>query len=403
MRISRWFLLGLALIASACGGGGGDNGPGPQPGRSKWTVLVFMNAANDLSQFAPLNMNQLERVAGNPEVRFVVQWKQSTDLAFPTKFNGTRRYLVKPDSSNDINSTVVQEMGTHVDMGQVATLREFVTWARAEYPSDRLALIVWNHGNGWQRGPASDEITRGVSYDDQTGNSIQTWELAQATAGLGIDLLAFDSSLMQMVEVAYEMRANVPFIVGSEESPPGEGYPYDLVFAPWRDNPTASTETLSKSFVDGMVNNPPYVNRKITQSVLRSSKLGDVATAASGLATTLIAHPELSDEIRDARVAAQPYSSTPDVTTRQYYDMMGFAEELSARVAVQDVKDACAALKAALGAAILWNGHNAQSAQSRGLAVDLSKASQFATKTVNYQRMQWAADTTWDEWLTVAP
>ncbi len=363
---------------------------------------MFMNAANDLSTFSPLNMNQMERVAGNPDLRFVVQWKQSTDLTFPTRFNGTRRYLVKPDSSDAIVSTVVQEMGTGVDMGKVSTLRDFVTWAKAAYPSDRYALIIWNHGNGWSRAPLADEMTRGVSYDDQTGNAIQTWELSQATQGLNMDLLAFDASLMQMVEVAYEMRANVPYIVGSEESPPGEGYPYDLVFQSWRDNPSASTATLSKSFVDAMITNPPYASRKITQSVLESSRLQAVATAASTLATTLIAHPELGAEIRAARSAAQPYSSS-SASSRQYYDMMGFADELSARVAAQDVKNACQGLKTALQAAIIWEGHNAQSPKSRGLAVDLSNSTQFAEKVTAYQRMQWATNTTWDEWLAVAP
>jgi hypothetical protein len=283
-------------------------------------------------------------------------------------------------------------------MGKVATLREFVQWGKTQYPADRYALIVWNHGNGWIRSKDGEPITRGVSYDDQTGSSIETWQLAQATQGLGIELLAFDSSLMQMVEVAYEMRANVPFVVGSEESPPGEGYPYDLVFQPWRDNPTASTTTLSKSFVDGMVNNPAYVNRKITQSVLDSTKLQGVADAASTLATTLIGHPELASQVQAARSASQPYGGS-----RMYFDMMGFADELSSRVAAQDVKNACAALKTALQAAIIWEGHNAQSANSRGLSVDISNSGTFATKATDYARMQWALNTTWDEWLAVAP
>ena len=47
---------------------------------TKWPVLVYINAANDLYQFSDLNMNQMEQVAGNNQVRFVVQWKQSTDL-----------------------------------------------------------------------------------------------------------------------------------------------------------------------------------------------------------------------------------------------------------------------------------------------------------------------------------
>jgi hypothetical protein len=362
-----------------------------------------MNAANDLSQFSKLNMNQMEKVAGNPDVRFVVQWKQDPGLEWPTQFNGTRRYLVTPDSSDNIASTVLQDMGTKVDMGLPSTLRDFVTWGKAAYPADRYVLVVWNHGNGWMRGPQQDvdPITRGVSYDEQTGNAIQTWQLDASTRDLGIDVLAFDASLMQMAEVAYEMRNNFKFIVGSEESPPGEGYPYDRVFSRFRDNPDASTAELTKAFVDGMLENPPYATRKITQSVLDCSKLSGVATAASALANVLIAHPEVNDEVEAARNATQAYG-TPSIS-RHYFDMIGFAQGVSARVSDPDVKAACAAFVTAVQGALVWEGHNALSAGSRGLAIDLSTASQFAPRTDDYAKLQWGADTTWDDWLKVAP
>jgi hypothetical protein len=368
--------------------------------RSKWTVIVFMNAANDLSQFSKLNFNQMEKVASNPDLRFVVQWKQAPELGFPTQFNGTRRYLVRHDETDQINSKILQEMGTAVDMGQVSTLRQFVNWTKQEFPADRYALIIWNHGNGWQRKPTDDDITRGVSYDDQTGHAIQTWELEQAMQGLGIEVLAFDASLMQMIEVAYEMRNQVPFIVGSEESPPGEGYPYDLVFAPWRDNPSASTRTLTKSFVDGMLAYPPYESRKITESVLDSSKLDGVAAACSTLATTLMAHPELSDQIKTARAQTKGFSVT---SFRAYLDLIGFCQELSTLVTNPEVVAACQAVITATEDAIVWEGHNQVSAKSHGLSIDLSTSTQFSRVATSYQNLQWAMNTTWDEWLAVSP
>src|SRR5436309_1986144 len=72
------------LFLAGCGSGGSDGGGGgnppvgtgtlvDQPGwtvRSqtralapkKWTVLVYMNAANDLEKFGSLNMNQMEQI-----------------------------------------------------------------------------------------------------------------------------------------------------------------------------------------------------------------------------------------------------------------------------------------------------------------------------------------------------
>lgn len=258
------------------------------PTQGKWTVLVFLNAANDLAQFSDLNMNQMEEVAGNPDVRFVVQWKQAFIPGVSTNpsFIGTRRYLAKPDTSGAVVSQLVQDMGEGVDMGSPGTMLDFINWAKTNYPADRYALVVWNHGNGWRRRPDAGG-SRAVSYDDDTGNSIQIWELAQALGSNTFDILSWDASLMQMIEVAHEIQDHADYVVGSEESPPGAGLPYDLVFGPFRDNPDAPTLALSKNFVDGMLE--AYGGGgNITQSVLDTSQLPGLATAVSQLGTSLI-------------------------------------------------------------------------------------------------------------------
>ena len=35
---------------------------------AKWTILVYMNAANDLAAFAQGDLDEMERVAQNPKV-----------------------------------------------------------------------------------------------------------------------------------------------------------------------------------------------------------------------------------------------------------------------------------------------------------------------------------------------
>ena len=46
-----------------------------------------------------------------------------------------------------------------------------------------------------------------------------------------VDVLAFDACLMQMAEVAYEVKDLADYVVGSEETEPGPGYPYDPFLA----------------------------------------------------------------------------------------------------------------------------------------------------------------------------
>jgi len=377
------------------------------PTQGKWTVLVFLNAANDLQPAADLNMNQMEAVAGNPDVRFVVQWKESS-LAFSgSTFDGVRRYLVRGDQDRTkINSELVQDnlvdnQGNALDMGKASTLLDFVKWGKLNYPAERYVLVVWNHGNGWKRKP-NDLGTRGFSYDDQYGTHIDTWQIDQALAAQHFDILAWDASLMQMAEVAYEARGHADFVVGSEESPPAEGYPYDAVFKAFRDTPNATTASLTRGFVTGMLNNPPYASRKITQSVFDTSKLALVATALDSFGRELFSNKDtMASLIAQIRAAAQSYSPTP---TRTYRDLIDICARFKADGSTPvSVKNAATALQNAIASARVWEGHNIHSPGSNGLAIDFSSGSQFQSYRPDYIQMKLAKDTFWDEFLGAAP
>ena len=368
--------------------------------KTKWTIMVFLNAANDLYQFAQLNVNQMEQAAGNPDVRFVVQWKESTSLFSSSLFNGTRRYVIAPDTTTSINSTLVQDLGTGIDMGSPQTLRTFVNWATNNYPADRYGIVIWNHGNGWRRSPDS-QATRAVSYDDELGTSIQIWELPSALATTPFEFVSWDASLMQMMEVAYEIKDKCKYVIGSEESPPGEGLPYDTVFGAFRDNPDATTATLSKSFVDGMLGVSAYATRKITQSVVDTSKLTSLSTAVTNLGTALKNNSSsLTTIVPSVRSSVQKYSFTG---SRVYADMYDLCLKLDANTTNASILSATAALKTAVTNAVIWEGHNAQSPGSHGLSIDFSGSATFGAVATDYANMRIATDTSWDEWLTVAP
>lgn len=375
------------------------------PVRTKWTVLVYMNAASDLHPASVLNMNQMESVAGNPQVRFVVQWKQSRARYPSSSFDGVRRYLVKPDSTNQIASELLETdmvdgQGFSVDMGQADTLREFVLWGTANFPSDRTVLVLWSHGNGWARRPETEG--RAFSYDDQYGTAIQLWQMPSALTGLGLDVIAWDASLMQQLEVAYEVRGLARYVVGSEESPPADGYPYDRVFRVFRDGPDKATNILCRAFVDGTLANPPYATRKITQSVIETSRLDALAAAVDTLGLELAANGgALVDAVPQVRSLAQSYSRN---NVRQYFDLVDLCLRLESDSRVPGtVKGAAAAVRARVAEAVEYEGHNGQSPGSHGVSIDFSPSSTFGTLALDYSRLDLAKQTSWDEWLRIAP
>lgn len=365
--------------------------------RSKWTILVYINAANDLFPYSDLNVNQMESVATNSNVRVVLQWKQS-QTAFPnSSFNGTRRYLVKSDSDmNTVHSEVVQDMGDGIDMGLPETMNDFIRWGKANYPADRTALVIWNHGNGWHRGADS----RAFSYDDATGSSIQIWELEQAFGSQQLEFIAWDCSLMQMFECAYELRHNSKYIIGGEESPPGEGYPYQLIFNRFASNPDDSTLNLTKGFVDGMLAVPEYATRKITQSVLDTAKLDTFCSKLNLLAQSLIGNdPAVATAVANARANAKAYSQSG---TRYYRDIIDLMDKLLAETIPDEVRANAQAVKVAATDAIVWEGHNGNSSGSHGVSIEFAPKSVFQTYQLDYSLQQFAEDTFWDEYLRSA-
>lgn len=381
--------------------------------QSKWTVMVFLNAANDLYSFSTLNVNQMEQVASNPDVRFVVQWKQAKSVFGGSSFDGVRRYLVKPDNTAAIASELVQNnvqdnFGNALDMGSPQVLNDFITWAKTNYPADRYAIILWNHGNGWKRSLDEEQPTRAFSYDDQYGTSIKTWQTDQSFSGHRFDILGWDASLMQMMEVAYEAKDYADYIVGSEESPPGEGYPYHLIFDNFRDNPDAPTATLVQAFVDGMEEQSLpgniYEFRKITQSVLQTNQLPGLKDALSTFADELIANRvAMASQIQSIRATAQSFSPG---ATRYYRDIVDiclkFEADSSGNVPTS-VKNAAAAVRAAHNLVVIDEFHNSFSPNSNGLSIDFSPNSTFSTYRNDYIQLKFAIDSQWDEWLSLAP
>ncbi|MBS1703263.1 MAG: hypothetical protein JST12_16485 [Armatimonadetes bacterium] len=369
---------------------------------SKWTVLVYLNSANSLQQYSFLNMNQMERVADNPDVRFVVQWKQFPAQYSGGTFNGTRRYLVAPDQTSSIASTLIQDMGTSVDMGSTQTLHDFITWGKANFPADHYCLILWDHGSGWQGPPSSSQaIHQSISNDDQAQSEIEIWNLSQALGSEHFDILACDACDMQMLEVAYEVKDNCDYYVGSEELTPAEGYPYDLVFGPLRDNPDMTPRAFSKSFVDGMLAVPLYNTSKITQGVVDTSQLNSLASAVSTLGTELKNNSSsLTSAIQFARANAASF----DVSSSRYYrDLYDLCLKLEANTSIPSVLSATAGVKSAASNAIVWAGHNSLSPASTGLAIDFSTASAFSSQAANYRLLKLGQATQWNEFLEGAP
>ena len=242
---------------------------------AEWTIMVFMNGKNSLSEYIKADFNEMEMAGSNSKVNIVAELGCNFG---PDSYDGSyysvNRYLVKHDTDmNAIASPVLQKLpGT--DMGDWKELAAFGKWAKANFPAKRYFLIVENHGSGWDKKiPAG--INRGISYDDETDNYINTPQLAQAIREMGgVNVYGSDACLMQMAEVAYELKDMTEYVVGSEETEPGEGGDYAGFLVPFV-NAADSINSLSaaKLFMDSYGDFYDKTGEGYTQSIISSKAM----------------------------------------------------------------------------------------------------------------------------------
>lgn len=363
----------------------------PLPGRpkapAKWTVMVYVNAKNNLETYGLKDVNEMEMVGSTPDLNIVAELGRINGYATNDgDWKGSRRYLVQKDADvNKINSPVLMEIPKS-DMGKWENLVEFVKWAQANYPAQRYALVVWNHGSGWNK--AAEAAGKGISYDDETGSHITTQQLKQALAATGkIEILSMDACLMQMMEVAYEARTGADYIVASEETEPGDGYTYNTWLAPLAAKPAMTQAELSKVMVDSYTDHYQSINQGATQSSIRTENLYKLGQLTNAWVSAVMASGEVAN-VKNARTKAQAfyYSSNKDLGH--------FVKLVNDGTQNAGVKAAGAELLAFLNGSVIYHNRATGSkyANATGLAIYVP-----SSYTAAYDDLQWAKDSNWDD------
>jgi len=360
----------------------------------KWTVLVFMNADNDLEMFGVQDLNEMELAPPSDQVATVVQFDRSPGYdTSQGNWTGSRRYLVQHDTDmGTIGSTLLETMGD-VDMGNATTLRDFIAWGKAAYPAEHYLLVIWNHGSGWRS--RTTAATRGVSFDDTSGTFIRTVDLPSALAtDVPFDLIAWDASLMQMLEIAYQIRNNADYLVGSEESPPGEGYHYVDWLTPLVNNPSMTAAQLG-ALIGQVTLNYYGAGSDITQSLIKTSELPALASAVDSFAASLIAHADSEKAaLATARDTAEAFKFS------EYKDLQHYAMLVKQHAASATLRASADVLIAQVSRAVLANYHGSAHPNAYGISIFIPVPSAYpAWMQSMYVPLAFSQNTRWDDWL----
>ncbi|MBI5016376.1 MAG: hypothetical protein HZB55_12925 [Deltaproteobacteria bacterium] len=254
-------------------------------------MLVYLDGDNDLGDAALADLAEMEAVGSTAAVDVLVQ------LDLP---NGVpaKRYRVVKGGRREL-----ADLG-EVDMAKPGTLTAFLKWGAAAAPARRTALVVWNHGNGWDQGdgpsPAAQRRLPSILRDDDNQSPfLANYRVRGAieAAGVALDLLGLDASIMGTLEAQYELRTVAPVLVTSQEVGETHGWDYTAILGGLTSKPEMGAEELSQLIVDAYRDffenvfypDPAHAgyDRRHSISALRTAPLGDLGQAVGGLAREL--------------------------------------------------------------------------------------------------------------------
>ena len=210
-----------------------------------WVIFVYL-CGTDLESdggAASSDLQEMIDAGAGPNVRFVVQTGGTKTWAVPEAIPNDRISRVEI-YSNDMYPLY---QGDLQNMGEAATLREFVSWGFENYPAQRYGLILWNHGSGSISGVCFDEL-----FDN---DSLSLEEIGEALTGFdkAFEMIGFDACLMATLETAQTVAPFANYLVASEELEPGSGWDYSSLGRFLAGKPDADGAELGKVIADGFL------------------------------------------------------------------------------------------------------------------------------------------------------
>jgi hypothetical protein len=303
------------------------------PSKAKWTVLTYIAAHNDLDLFGKKSLQEILGVGSTADVVHGVLYDGKA---------GAARYVIGNPGLVDR-----QEQLGDFDSGDPDGLIATAKWLFEQRPADRYGLVLWSHGSGWEpseieevakearpgsqadaaeareRSSAPGSMAlfrstlrsilqpdkpaeRAILFDDGTGHSLDTLELARVAGAIAdfikqpLELLGMDACLMANIEVAYEVRKAARYLVASEELVPGHSWPYIKIFGALRAKPDQNGAVFTRLIVEQYVNfyktNPPPVG-DVTKVAFDLDGTAAVAHRLKSLADMLLAEMDSQADV----------------------------------------------------------------------------------------------------------
>ena len=393
----------------------------------RWTFMAYLAGDNNLDGNGVTDLGEMKKVGSNDEINLIAQFDRAGAK------QETKRFCLRKGTT--LAKDAVMKLG-ETDSGNPDALIDFVKWGVKTYPADRYALILWNHGGGWDdvdvyaddrlrsiqrlaRGrirhaffpssvhsvltsPTNGPKLRAILYDDNAKDFLDNMEMKKVlaavkkTIGRKLDLLGMDACLMSMVEVALQVHSSVRYAVGSEQTEPLDGWPYDTILSELAKKPSIAPKDLSAVIVDKYLASYP-ANEGVTQAACDLEESVAVTAAIKGLAAALsggLGNNAVKQAIMQARAQVQSYEIPENIDLADFCTLLMKNAGVDARI-----KAACQKVIAAVvgksGMIVKSGSKGATVKNSHGLAI------YFPTVNVSplYAKLDFTKQTGWGAFL----
>ncbi len=366
--------------------------------KKKWTVLLYSAADNNLETALVKDVAELESVGSSNEMNLVAQLDRGDrPSSLSGGWDGCKRfYLTKDDDRSTINSPALADLG-QVNMSDPKVLSDFIQWGMKEFPAENYILIMSDHGAGWP-GALQD-----ISHNDFASTpSLKDGIMdAEKKTGQKINIIGFDACLMASTEVAHELSNAGDFLVASQNTEGGDGWPYSKIFS---DKVASKMQQALSSKLDvnprevakAMVNESKGFPSISTLAAMDLAKMPELTQASDKFAQTMMNSGLTADDKAEIKKLINQ--------TKSWYgfkDQYQFAEKLVNDPAIKndDLKAAAKEMMASINNVIIAEQHSSAHNGAHGLSIEMNNA-QVSKPT--YGDLQFAKDTKWDEaikWL----
>lgn len=343
-------------------------------GKDVFTIMLYMCGADLESRSAMASKDLQEMLAADlgDNINLIVYTggaKSWQNNVISSKTN--QIYEIRNGKLN-----VLKSDAGNVPMTKPDTLSGFIKWAAAQYPADRNALILWNHGGG---------STGGYGYDEKfaTAGAMSLGGINRALkdGGVTFDFVGFDTCLMATVENALVVSNYADYLIASEETEPGIGWYYTDWLTALGKNTSMETIQIGKNIIDSFTNAcaQSCPGQKTTLSLVDLSELSETVPAEladfSRATTEMISNQEYQ-AVSNAR------SSTREFAASSRIDQVDLVD-LANRMGTPDAKE----LSETLLSSIKYNRTSSNMTNAYGLSIyfPYQKASKVDSMVDTYE------------------